>query len=73
MTPEFLRAIDFVFMLMNLACFFIIVGLNLMRMINSSKGEKGKTDYYKFLSMQASVITIFVVAFTVAVKAVLGF
>lgn len=73
MTPEFLRAIDFVFMLMNLACFFIIVGLNLMRMINSSKGEKGKADYYKFLSMQASVITIFVVAFTVAVKAVLGF
>lgn len=44
-----------------------------MRMINSSKGEKGKADYYKFLSMQASVITIFVVAFTVAVKAVLGF
>lgn len=73
MTKEFLRAIDFVFMLMNLACFFIIVGLNLMRMINSSKGEKRKADYYKFLSMQASVTTIFVVAFTVAVKAVLGF
>lgn len=73
MTPEFLKAIDFVIMLMNLACFFIIVGLNLMRMINSSKGEEGKADYYNFLSMQASVITIFVVAFTVAVKAVLGF
>ena len=53
--------------------FFTIVGLNVMRMIKSIKGDKGKADYYKFLSMQASVITVFVVAFTVAVKAVLGF
>jgi len=73
MTQEFLRTIDFVFMLVNFACFFIIVGLNAMRMIKTIKGDKGKADYYKFLSMQASVITIFVVAFTVAVKAVLGF
>lgn len=73
MTQETLRAIDFVFMLLNLACFFIIVGLNLMRMINSSKGEKGKADYYKFLSMKVSVITIIVVVFTVAVKTTLNF
>jgi hypothetical protein len=73
MTPEFMKALDISFMLMNLACFFIIVGLNTMRMIKSIKGDKGKADYYKFLSMHASVITLFVVAFTVAVKAVLGF
>lgn len=73
MTQEFLKAIDFVFMLLNLACFFIIVGLNLMRMIKTIKGDKGKADYYKFLSMQASVLTLIVVAMTVALKAVLGF
>lgn len=73
MTQETLRAIDFVFILLNLACFFIIVGLNLMRMIKTIKGDKGKADYYKFLSMQASVLTLIVVAMTVALKAVLGF
>lgn len=73
MTQETLRAIDFVFMLLNLACFSIIVGLNIMRMIKTIKGDKGKADYYKFLSMQASVLTLIVVAMTVAFKAVLGF
>lgn len=73
MTQETMKAIDISFMLMNFACFFIIIGLNAMRMIKSIKGDKGKADYYKFLSKQASVLTIIVVAMTVAVKAVLGF
>ena len=73
MTQETMKAIDILFMLVNFACFFTIVGLNAMRMIKSIKGEKGKADYYKFLSMQASVLTIIVVALTVSVKAVLGF
>lgn len=73
MTQETMKALDSSFMLMNFACFFIIVGLNLMRMVNSSKGEKGKADYYKLLSMHASVLTVIVVVLTVAVKAVLGF
>ena len=73
MTQETMKAIDILFMLVNFACFFTIVGLNAMRMIKSIKGEKGKADYYKFFSMQASVLTIIVVALTVSVKAVLGF
>lgn len=73
MTQETMKAIDILFMLVNFACLFIIVGLNAMRMIKSIKGDKGKADYYKFLSMQASVLTIIVVALTVGVKAVLGF
>lgn len=73
MTQETMKAIDILFMLMNFACFFIIVGLNIMRMIKSIKGDRGKADYYKFLSMQASVLTVIVVAMTVAFKAVLGF
>lgn len=73
MTQEFMKAIDISFMLMNFACFFIIIGLNVMRMIKSIKGDKGKADYYKFWSTQVSVLTIIVVAMTVAVKAVLGF
>jgi hypothetical protein len=73
MPQEFMKAIDISFMLVNFACFFTIVGLNIMRIIKSIKGDKGKADYYKFLSMQASVCTIFVVALTVSVKAVLGF
>lgn len=73
MTQETMKAIDVSFMLVNFACFFTIVGLNAMRMIKSIKGDKGKADYYKFLSMQASVLTLIVVAMTVAFKAVLGF
>lgn len=73
MTQETMKAINISFMLMNFACLFTIVGLNAMRMIKSIKGDKGKADYYKYLSMQASVCTIFVVALTVSVKAVLGF
>lgn len=73
MPQEFMKAIDISFMLVNFACFFIIVGLNIMRMIKSIKGEKEKADYYKFWATQVSVLTIFVVALTVSVKAVLGF
>ena len=73
MPQEFMKTINISFMLVNFACLFTIVGLNAMRMMKSIKGEKGKADYYKFLSMQASVCTIFVVALTVAVKSVLGF
>lgn len=73
MTQEFMKAIDISFMLVNFACFFIIIGLNVMRMIKLIKGDKGKADYYKFWATQVSVLTIIVVALTVAVKAVLGF
>lgn len=55
-------------------CFFgIIVGLNIKSMIESNKGEEGKANYYKHLALQTSVLTIVVVAFTVAVKAVFNF
>lgn len=53
--------------------FFIIVGLNVMRVVYSSTGEEGKADCYKFLAMKASVITIIVVASTIAVKTILNF
>ena len=39
-------------------------------MIESNKEEKGEVNYYKHLSLQFSVLTIFVAAFTVAVKTV---
>lgn len=65
-----MKAIDISFMLVNFTCFFIIVGLNVMRMIKSIKGEKGKADYYKFLAAQVSVLAVIVVALTVSVKAV---
>lgn len=67
------ESVNIAFMLLNLALFGIIVGLNIKSMIESNKGEEGKADYYKYWSLQVSVLTIIVVAFTVAVKTVFNF
>lgn len=67
------ESVNIAFMLLNLALFGIIVGLNIQSMIESNKGEEGKADYYKHWSLQVSVLTIIVVAFTVAIKAVFNF
>ena len=67
------ESVNIAFMLLNLALFVVIVGLNIKAMIESNKGEEGKANYYKHLSLHASVLTIFVVAFTVAVKTVFNF
>lgn len=67
------ESVNIAFMLMNFALFGIIVGLNIKSMIESNKGEEGKADYYKHWALQVSVLTIIVVAFTVAVKAVFNF
>ena len=64
------ESVNIAFMLLNLALFGIIVGLNIKSMMESNKGEEGKADYYKHWSLQVSVLTIIVVAFTVAVKTV---
>ena len=66
------ESVNIAFMLLNLL-FGIIVGLNIKSMIESNKGEEGKADYYKHWSLQVSVLTIIVVAFTVAVKTVFNF
>ena len=67
------ESVNIAFMLLNLALFGIIDGLNIKSMIESNKGEEGKADYYKYWSLQVSVLTIIVVAFTVAVKTVFNF
>ena len=67
------ESVNIAFMLLNLALFGIIVGLNIKSMTESNKGEEGKANYYKHWSLQVSVLTIIVVAFTVAVKAVFNF
>lgn len=67
------ESVNIAFMLLNLALFGIIVGLNIKSMIESNKGEEGKADYCKHWSLQVSVLTIIVVAFTVAVKTVFNF
>lgn len=67
------ESVNIALMLLNLAWFGIIVGLNIKSMIESNKGEEGKANYYKHWSLQASVVTIIAVAFTVAVKAVFNF
>lgn len=67
------ESVNIAFMLLNLVLFGIIVGLNIKSMIESNKGEEGKADYYKHWSLQASVLTIIVVASTVAIKTVFNF
>lgn len=67
------ESVNIAFMLLNLALFGIIVGLNIKSMIESNKGEEGKANYYKHWSLQVSVLTVIVVAFTVAVKAIFNF
>lgn len=67
------ESVNIAFMLLNLALFVVIVGLNIKSMIESNKGEEGKANYYKHWSLQVSVLTIIVVAFTVAVKTVFNF
>jgi hypothetical protein len=67
------ESVNIAFMLLNLALFGIIVGLNIKSMIESNKGKEGKADYYKHWSLQVSVLTVIVVGVTVAVKAVLNF
>ena len=67
------ESVNIAFMLLNLALFGIIGGLNIKSMIESNKGEEGKVNYYKHWSLQVSVLTIIVVAFTVAVKTVFNF
>lgn len=67
------ESVNIAFMLLNLALFGIIAELNIKSMIESNKGEEGKADYYKHWSLQVSVLTIIVVAFTVAVKTVFNF
>lgn len=67
------ESVNIALMLLNLALFGIIVGLNIKSMIESNKGEEEKADYYKRWSLQVSVLTIIVVAFTVAVKTVFNF
>lgn len=62
------ESLNIAFMLLNLALFIVVVGLNIKSMIESNKEEKGEVNYYKHLSLQFSVLTIFVAAFTVAVK-----
>lgn len=67
------ESVNIAFMLLNLALFGIIVGLNIKSMMESNKGEEGKADYYKHWSLQLSVLTVIVVGVTVAVKAVFNF
>ena len=67
------ESVDIAFMLLNLALFATIVGLNVKAMLESNKEEEGSANYYKHLSLQVSVLTIIVVAFTVAVKSVFNF
>ena len=67
------ESLNIAFMLLNLALFIVVVGLNIKSMIESNKEEKGEVNYYKHLSLQFSVLTIFVAAFTVAVKTVFDF
>ena len=67
------ESVNIAFMLLNLALFGIIVGLNIKSMMESNKGEEGKADYYKHWSLQFSVLTVIVVGVTVAVKAVFNF
>ena len=67
------ESLNIAFMLMNFALFGIIVVLNIKSMIESNKGEEGKANYYKHLALQTSVLTIVVVAFTVAVKTIFNF
>ena len=67
------ESVNIAFMLLNLALFGIIVGLNIKSMIESNKGEEGKADYYKHWSLHVSVLTVIVVGVTVAVKAVFNF
>lgn len=62
------ESLNIAFVLLNLALFIVVVGLNIKSMIESNKEEKGEVNYYKHLSLQFSVLTIFVAAFTVAVK-----
>lgn len=67
------ESVNIAFMLLNFAFFGIVVGLDIKSMIESNKGEEGKANYYKHLALQTSVLTIVVVAFTVAVKTVFNF
>lgn len=67
------ESVNIAFMLLNLALFAVVVGLNIKSMIESNKGGEGNANYYKHLSLQFSVLTIFVAAFTVAVKTVFNF
>lgn len=67
------ESVNIAFMLLNLALFVVIVGLNIKSMIESNKREEGKANYYKHLALQTSVLTIVVVAFTVAVKTIFNF
>lgn len=67
------ESVNIAFMLLNLALFVVIIGLNIKSMIESNKGEEGKADYYKHLALQVSVLTIIAVAFTVVVKTVFNF
>ena len=67
------ESVNIALMLLNLALFVVIIGLNVKSMMESNKEEEGKANYYKHLSLQVSVLTIIVVAFTVAVKAVFNF
>lgn len=45
------ESLNIAFMLLNLALFIVVVGLNIKSMIESNKEEKGEVNYYKHLSL----------------------
>lgn len=44
------ESLNIAFMLLNLALFIVVVGLNIKSMIESNKEEKGEVNYYKHIT-----------------------